>query len=163
MKPRFMNNRMFMWFIKFRHSAVWVHTWYFRKVYGMQLDPSVRISFKNFVDKTNPKGIIIGKDTVVAFNVTILAHDWATERYGASSNIETRIGERCFVGCGVIIMPDITIGDEVVIASGAVVTKDVPAHSIVGGNPAKIIRSGIRCKSYGRIIPDATIDEEDKI
>jgi len=125
----------------------------------MQLHPSVRISFKNFVDKTNPKGVIIGKDTVLAFNVTILAHDWATERYGAGSNIKTVIGERCFVGCGAIIMPDITIGDEVVIASGAVVTKDVPSHSIVGGNPAKIIRSGIRTKSYGRIIPDLKVEE----
>jgi len=92
MNPRFMSKRMFMWFVKFRHSAVWLHTWYFRKFYGMQLDPSVRISFKNFIDKTNPKGIIIGKDTVVAFNVTMLSHDWATERYGASSNIKTTIG-----------------------------------------------------------------------
>jgi acetyltransferase-like isoleucine patch superfamily enzyme len=152
MKPLFMNNRMFLWFVGFRHSMVRLRTLYFRKVFGMRLDPSVRISFKANVDKTNPKGVVIDKDTVVAFNATILAHDWATERYGAKNDIETKIGARCFIGCGAIIMPDITIGDEVIVASGAVVTKDVPSHSLVGGNPAKIIRSGIRTKSYGRLI-----------
>lgn len=154
MKPRFMNNRMFLWFVDFRHAMVWLRTWYFRKVYGMQLHPSVRISFKSNVDKTNPKGIIIDQDTVIAFNVIILAHDWATERYGAHNNIQTRIGKNCFVGCGSIIMPGVTIGDEVVIASGSVVTKDIPPHSLIGGNPAKIIRSGIRTKAYGRLLPE---------
>ena len=44
--------------------------------------------------------------------------------------------------CGnVIINPGITIGDDVVIASGAVVTKDIPSHVIAGGNPCKVIRS----------------------
>lgn len=152
MKPRFMNNRMFLWFVSFRHTMVSFRTLYLRKVYGMNLHPSVRISFKSHVDKTNPKGVVIGEDTVVAFNVTILAHDWATERYGAQNKITTTIGKKCFIGCGAIIMPDITIGDEVIVASGAVVTKDVPSHSLVGGNPAKVIRSGIRTKSYGRLI-----------
>ena len=152
MKPRFMNNRMFLWFVDFRHAMVWLRTYWLRKFYGMQLHPSVRISFKSHVDKTNPKGVVIKKDTVVAFNVTILAHDWATERYGAKNDITTEIGENCFVGCGAIIMPGITIGDEVVIASGSVVTKDVPSNSLIAGNPAKIIRSGIHTKSYGRLI-----------
>lgn len=152
MKPRFVNNRMFLWFVEFRHAMVWLRTFYLRKVFGMRLDPSVRISFKAHVDKTNPKGVVIRKDTVVAFNATILAHDWATERYGAQSRIVTEIGSRCFVGCGSIIMPDVKIGDEVVVAAGAVVTHDVPSHSLVAGNPARIIRSGIRTRSYGRLI-----------
>ncbi len=157
MKPLFMSNRMFMWFVHFRHSMVWLRTFYLRKVFGMQLHPSVRISFKSHVDKTNPKGVIIGEDTVVAFNVTILAHDWATERYGAANTIKTTIGKRCFVGCGAIIMPGVTIGDEVVVASGSVVTKDVPPHSLVGGNPARVLRSGIRTKSYGRLLDHGTV------
>ncbi|MGB0846774.1 MAG: acyltransferase [Thiolinea sp.] len=152
MKPRFMNNRMFLWFVDFRHAMVWLRTYWLRKVYGMQLHPSVRISFKSHVDKTNPKGVVIKEDTVVAFNATILAHDWATERYGAKNDITTEIGANCFIGCGSIIMPGVTIGDEVVVASGSVVTKDVPPRSLIGGNPAKIIRSGIHTKSYGRLI-----------
>ena len=154
MKPRFMTTPMFLWFVRFRHSMVWLRTFYLRKVFGMKLDPSVRISFKANVDKTNPKGVVIKKDTVVAFDATILAHDWATERYGAQNQIVTEIGARCFVGCNAIIMPDVKIGDEVIVASGAVVTHDVPSHSLVAGNPAKIIRSGIRTRSYGRLIRD---------
>ncbi|MEZ5476607.1 MAG: DapH/DapD/GlmU-related protein [Thiolinea sp.] len=151
MKPRFINNRLFLWFVHFRHAMVWLRTFYLRKVYGMQLDPSVRISFKAHVDKTNPKGVIIDQDTVVAFNATILAHDWATERYGAQNDIQTHIGAKCFIGCGSIIMPDVTIGDEVIVASGAVVTKDIP--SLPGGRQSgRIIRSDIRTKSYGRLI-----------
>lgn len=51
-------------------------------------------------------------------------------------------------------MPGITIGDEVVVGSGAVVTKDVPSNSIVAGNPAKIIKQGIHTKNYGKIIEE---------
>ena len=39
------------------------------------------------------------------------------------------------------IMPGVTVGENAVIAGGAVVTKDVPANAIVGGNPVKVIRS----------------------
>ena len=152
MKPRFINKRMFLWLVDFRHAMVWLRTWYFRKVYGMRLHPSVRISFKSNVDKTNPKGVVIGKDTVVAFNTIILAHDWATERYGAANDIETCIGERCFIGCGCIIMPGVTIGNEVVVAAGTVVTRDVASNTLVAGNPARPVRNGIRTKSYGRLL-----------
>lgn len=50
------------------------------------------------------------------------------------------IGNNAWIGGGAIINPGVTIGDNVVIASGAVVTKDVPSNTIVGGNPARVIR-----------------------
>ncbi|MEQ2996429.1 sugar O-acetyltransferase [Collinsella sp. CLA-ER-H5] len=50
------------------------------------------------------------------------------------------IGNNVWMGGGVIINPGVSIGDDVVIASGSVVVKDVPSHVIIGGNPAHIIR-----------------------
>lgn len=46
-----------------------------------------------------------------------------------------------WIGAGVIILPGVTIGEKSVIASGAVVTKDVPPCTVVGGVPAKIIKT----------------------
>ena len=49
-------------------------------------------------------------------------------------------------------MPGVTIGDESIIAAGAVVTRDVPSRSIVAGNPATIIRENIEVGPYGRFL-----------
>lgn len=50
------------------------------------------------------------------------------------------IGDDVWIGGGAMIMPGVTIGSRVVIASGAVVTKDIPDDMVVGGNPARTIR-----------------------
>ena len=49
-------------------------------------------------------------------------------------------------------MPGVKIGDEVVIGSGAIVTKDIDSNSIVAGNPAKVLRTGVRTGAFGKII-----------
>lgn len=53
---------------------------------------------------------------------------------------DTRIADGVWIGMRSIILPGISIGEGAVIASGAVVTKDVEPYTIVGGNPAKVIR-----------------------
>lgn len=50
------------------------------------------------------------------------------------------IGKNCWVGGKAVILPGVTIGDNVVVGAGSVVTKDIPNNVVVGGNPAKIIR-----------------------
>ncbi|WP_455645908.1 sugar O-acetyltransferase [Methanosphaera sp.] len=51
-----------------------------------------------------------------------------------------KIGKRCWIGANTIILPGVTIGDNVVIGAGSIVTKDVPSNKIVAGSPARIIR-----------------------
>lgn len=53
---------------------------------------------------------------------------------------DTVIGHDVWIGYGAMIMPGVNVGNGAVIASAAVVTRDVPAYAIVGGNPASIIR-----------------------
>ena len=49
------------------------------------------------------------------------------------------LGTFVYVGCNSLIMPGVTVGDNVIIAAGSVVTKSVPSDVVVGGNPARII------------------------
>jgi len=98
------------------------------------------------LDRVNPQGIHIGAHTIVTSGVTILSHKLiplkSQNRY-IGENVETHIGRFCVIGIGATVMGGVTIGDEVVVGAGAVVTKDVPSNCIVAGNPARIIRSGI--------------------
>lgn len=55
-------------------------------------------------------------------------------------NMPVHIGKNCWLGTGVLIMPGITIGDNVVIGAGSVVTKDIPSNVVAVGNPCKVLR-----------------------
>ncbi|MGB0387485.1 MAG: acyltransferase [Ardenticatenaceae bacterium] len=61
-------------------------------------------------------------------------------RSGLLNPKPVKIGNGCWVGARAIILPGVTIGEGSVVAAGAVVTKDVPPHTVVGGIPAKVIR-----------------------
>lgn len=84
--------------------------------------------------------IIIGKHTDIASQVMIYnsEHDLSDPSFKAIEE-PVRIGDYCFIGPRVIIMPGVSIGKGAVVAGGAVVTKDVPDMAIVGGVPAKVI------------------------
>ena len=119
----------------------------FTRLYRMNISSSARISFRTYLDKTYPKGINIGDESYIASGAMILSHDFIKD-----IKADTKIGKKCFVGTNAIIMPGVTIGDSVIVGSGAVVTKDVPSGCIVAGNPARVIRDNIRTTKFGKMI-----------
>ena len=50
------------------------------------------------------------------------------------------VGNNCWFGANVVVCPGVTIGDNVVIGAGSVVTRDIPANSFAAGNPCRVIR-----------------------
>jgi maltose O-acetyltransferase len=118
---------------------------------GLVIDPSCSLSLSARLLPHRHGGITIGADTLIAFKTLIDARDLNS---GAIRPI--RIGRRCFIGGGSMVMPGVTIGDGVIVAAGAVVMADVPGGTIVAGNPARVVREGITVGRFGRLaIADA--------
>lgn len=142
-----MNIRRFIR-VNFRHFVLrTINVLYYRGILGMNIDKTALVSLKAKLDKTNPAGIFIGELTHVAFGAVILTHDMVR-----SLHTNTFIGKNCFIGANAILMPGVKIGDSSVVAAGAVVTKDVPANTIVAGNPAVPIKTNIKTREYGILV-----------
>lgn len=86
----------------------------------------------------------IGDNCLLAPGVHIYTATHPLDPVERNSGVEfgkpVTIGNNVWIGGRAVINPGVTIGNNVVIASGAVFTKDVPDHSIVGGNPAKVLK-----------------------
>ena len=120
--------------------------WYLNRVWGMHIGEGSRVSRKAFLDKANPAGVHIGTFTIITPGVRVFTHDFVKGR-----NSDTRIGSNCFIGASAIIMSGVTVGDHCIVAAGSVVTRDVPSHSIVAGNPARVLKSGIATGRWGTL------------
>lgn len=126
-------------------------TWLCR-VWGMDIHPTALLSLSCKLDRTFPVGVHVGARSLIAFEARILTHDRTRGLY-----LHTRVGEDCFVGGRSMILPGVEIGNGSIVGAGAVVTKSVPPGCIVAGNPARILKEGIKVTDYGRLIDaDAT-------
>ena len=122
---------------------------YLTKVWKMDIHPTVNMSLSAKFDLTHPAGVHVDAFTYIAFDARILSHDMTR-----NIKVHTRIGKNCFIGGRSLILPGIEIGDNCIVGAGSVVTRSVPDGSIVAGNPAKVLRSGMTLLSYGRIRPE---------
>lgn len=115
---------------------------------GCNIHPSCHLLCTTATFGSEPYLITIGKNTYISKNVLFSNHDGGVivlnnlnyfdgKRYDKFGLIS--VGENCFLGNGCFILPGVKIGDNCIIAAHAVVTKDVPSNTIVGGVPAKHI------------------------
>ena len=88
-------------------------------------------------------GIYIGDDTLIGHNVVLatLNHALSPRKRADMIPAPIHIGSKVWIGAGAIVLPGVTIGDGAIVSAGAVVTKDVPENTIVGGVPAKPMRT----------------------
>lgn len=93
------------------------------------------------VDDTH---IYVGSHTLFGPNVVLATagHPMLPElrKHGIQYNMPIHIGENCWLGAGVIVVPGVTIGDNVVIGASSVVTKDIPSNSVAMGTPCRVVR-----------------------
>ncbi len=87
-------------------------------------------------------GIYIGNDCLLGHNATLctINHAQDPDRRGDMEFHPIHIEDKVWLGANVTILPGVTIGEGAIVAAGAVVTKDVPPRTIVGGIPAKVIK-----------------------
>ena len=102
------------------------------------------------VDDTH---IYVGDCTMFGPNVTVATagHPILPElrEKGLQYNMPVRIGRNCWIGANAAILPGVTIGDNVVIGAGSVVTKDIPSNVVAVGNPCRVLREvGERDREY---------------
>lgn len=93
-------------------------------------------------DSNWPWLISVGDDVLVSTGVKILSHDASTNFVDAHTKIGiVDIGNHVFTGANTTILPNVRIGDDVIVGAGSVVSKDIPAGSVCAGNPARVICS----------------------
>jgi acetyltransferase-like isoleucine patch superfamily enzyme len=92
-------------------------------------------------------GVDIGDDVLIGPNVSIITSGHPLEpsqRHAAVVAKPIRIERNVWIGAGATIIGGVTVGENSVIGAAAVVTRDVPPNTLVGGNPARVIRSDLQ-------------------
>ena len=88
-------------------TVVTLYGQYLVRVWKMEIGEGTAISLSAKLDKTNPRGIHIGKYTVISFGAAILTHDHVNQVHR-----DVYIGDNCFIGAHSIILPGVRIGDS---------------------------------------------------
>jgi acetyltransferase-like isoleucine patch superfamily enzyme len=91
--------------------------------------------------------IQIGSNCLLSYRVTVMDHAHVTGpgvgpvTSGITEGKPVSIGDKCFLGCNVVIMPGVNLGENCVVGANSVVTKSFEAGSVIAGAPAKLLRS----------------------
>lgn len=91
--------------------------------------------------------IQIGRDCLLSYRVTVMDHSHVTGKgiapiaSGLTEGKPVSIGDKCFLGCNVVIMPGVKLGENCVVGANSVVTKSFDAGSVIAGAPARLLRN----------------------
>ncbi|MGX6445316.1 acyltransferase [Neobacillus sp. K501] len=110
--------------------------WLYRKFLGLKVGEQTSFALMVMLDVMFPEKISVGRNTVIGYNTTILAHEYLIKEYRLG---DVKIGSEVMIGANSTILPGVTIGDGAFVSAGTLVHKDVPAGAFVGGNPMKVI------------------------
>ena len=110
--------------------------------------PDIRVGRNVFINQNctfyDLGGLDIADDVLIGPNVSLITsgHPLEPSRRRAFTTAKPIVIERnVWIAAGATVIGGVTIGENAVVAAGSVVTKDVPPNTLVGGNPARIIRS----------------------
>lgn len=105
------------------------------RLVGYKIGKHVFIGMQCYLDDYYPEKLIIEDHVTISYRVTFATHG---PKQGEGAPIILK--KHCYVGVGALILPGVTIGEHSIVAGGAVVIKDVPPSTIVGGVPAVKIK-----------------------
>lgn len=112
--------------------------WLYKTFLRMHVGDKTAFALMVMPDVMFPEKITVGKNSVIGYNTTILAHEYLIHEYRIG---EVIIGDEVMIGANTTILPGITIGDRAIVSASTLVHKDVPAGAFVGGNPMNIIHT----------------------
>jgi acetyltransferase-like isoleucine patch superfamily enzyme len=113
-----------------------VKNWLYKTFLRVEVGEQASFALMVMLDVMFPEKISVGKNTVIGYNTTILAHEYLIKEYRLG---DVKIGNEVLIGANSTILPGVVIGDGAIISAGTLVHKDVPAGAFVGGNPMRVI------------------------
>ena len=115
----------------------------FHTDFGQNIHIEGHVTFNAGVCIQDQGGVWIGDGSLIGHNVVLatLNHDLDPTKRGNLIPAPIVIGKNVWVGSNATILQGVKIGDGAVVAAGAVVTKDVPPDTVVGGVPARVIKN----------------------
>ena len=129
----------------------WLH-----RMRGVRIGDNAFIGLGVVIESAYPRLVSIGNNVGIGLRTVIIAHfKGSAERARVSDEPSVRIEDDAYIGPGVIILPNVSVGKGAVVAAGSVVNSSVPPLTMVQGNPAKPVgRCGIPLagNSYGQFI-----------
>lgn len=113
-----------------------VKNWLYRTFLRMNIGEQTSFALMVMLDVMFPEKIRVGRNTVIGYNTTILAHEYLIKEYRLGP---VEIGDEVMIGANTTILPGVKIGDGAIVSAATLVHKDVPAGTFVGGNPMRVI------------------------